>query len=103
MKFISTRGGECVTGAQAIAQGIAKDGGLFVPETFPSVSEKEMEEMLAMNYAERAACVLHKFPDDYDFDGLKAACDDLEQLLESIGYHSGDSSDGSYDADYTEN
>ena len=35
--------------------------------------------------------------------GLKAACDDLEQLLESIGYHSGDSSDGSYDADYTEN
>lgn len=25
MKFISTRGGECVTGAQAIAQGIAKD------------------------------------------------------------------------------
>ena len=26
-----------------------------------------------------------------------------EQLLESIGYHSGDSSDGSYDADYTEN
>ena len=75
MKFISTRGGECVTGAQAIAQGIAKDGGLFVPETFPSVSEKEMEEMLAMNYAERAACVLHKFLDDYDFDGLKAACE----------------------------
>ena len=38
-----------------------------------------------------------------DTAGLKAACDDLEQLLESIGYHSGDSSDGSYDADYTEN
>lgn len=31
MNFISTRGGECVSGAQAIAQGIAKDGGLFVP------------------------------------------------------------------------
>ncbi len=75
MKFISTRGGECVTGAQAIAQGIAKDGGLFVPETFPSVSEKEMEDMLTMNYAERAACVLHKYLDDYDFDGLKAACE----------------------------
>ena len=38
-----------------------------------------------------------------DAAALKTACDELEQLLESIGYHSGDSSDGSYDADYTEN
>lgn len=75
MKFISTRGGECVTGAQAIAQGIAKDGGLFVPEIFPSVSKEEMEKMLAMNYAERAATVLHKYLDEYDFEGLKAACE----------------------------
>lgn len=75
MKFISTRGGECVTGAQAIAQGIAKDGGLFVPETFPSVSEQEMEEMLGMSYAERAAAVLHKYLDEYDPEGLKAACE----------------------------
>lgn len=75
MKFISTRGGECVTGAQAIAQGIARDGGLFVPEVFPSVSKEEMEKMLAMNYAERAATVLHKYLDEYDFEGLKAACE----------------------------
>ena len=44
MNFISTRGGECVSGAQAIAQGIAKDGGLFVPEKFPAVSVSELEE-----------------------------------------------------------
>lgn len=75
MKFISTRGGECVTGAQAIAQGIAKDGGLFVPETFPAVTQKELEEMLPMSYAERAAAVLHKYLDEYDYDGLKAACE----------------------------
>ncbi len=74
MKFISTRGGETVTGAQAIAHGIAKDGGLFVPETFPSVSEEEMEKMLSMDYAERAATVLHKYLDEYDFEELKEAC-----------------------------
>ena len=75
MKFISTRGGECVTGAQAIAQGIAADGGLFVPESFPAVSAEELEAMLSMSYAERAAAVLHKFLDEYDYEGLKAACE----------------------------
>ena len=75
MKFISTRGGECVTGAQAIVQGIASDGGLFVPETFPQVEREELEGMISMSYAERAAAVLHKFLDEYDYDGLKAACE----------------------------
>ena len=75
MKFISTRGGECVTGARAIAQGIAADGGLFVPESFPAVSSAELEAMLSMNYAERAAFVLHKYLDEYDYDALKGACE----------------------------
>ena len=75
MKFISTRGGECVTGARAIAQGIAKDGGLFVPEVFPTVSAEELQAMVPMSYAERAAAVLYKFLDDYDYGELKAACE----------------------------
>lgn len=66
MYFVSTRGEERVTGAQAIVQGIAKDGGLFVPETFPSVSEEELGGMLGMDYPERAAFVLGKYLDDYD-------------------------------------
>ena len=37
MYFISTRGGEKVTGAEAIVQGLAKDGGLYVPEKFPKI------------------------------------------------------------------
>ena len=75
MKFISTRGGECVTGARAIAQGIAKDGGLFVPENFPAVSAAELDAMLGMDYAERAAFVLSKYLDEYDFEDMKAACE----------------------------
>lgn len=73
MNFISTRGTEKVTGAQAIVQGIAGDGGLFVPERFPAVSREEMEAMLGMDYPERAALVLHKYLDEYDGDELLEA------------------------------
>ena len=38
MKFQSTRGAEKgVASAEAIIKGIAKDGGLFVPESFPEL------------------------------------------------------------------
>ncbi len=73
MLFVSTRGGEKVTGAEAIVKGIAKDGGLFVPETFPAVSAAEMEEMLSFDYPERAALILKKYLEEYDFEELKEA------------------------------
>ena len=31
---------EVVSAAQAIAQGISRDGGLFVPQEFPSIPQK---------------------------------------------------------------
>lgn len=74
MYFLSTRGAQKVTGAQAIVQGIANDGGLFVPESFPKVSVDELSAMIGMDYAERAAFVLHKYLDEYDYEGLKDAC-----------------------------
>lgn len=73
MQFISTRGGEKVSGAQAIAQGLAKNGGLFVPETFPNVSVAELNEMLEMDYPERTAKIIHKYLDDYDYSSLYEA------------------------------
>jgi threonine synthase len=75
MNFISTRGGETVTGARAIVQGLSKNGGLFVPETFPKVSREELEEMLSLSYAERATKVLIKYLDEYDEKELLAACE----------------------------
>ena len=75
MKFISTRGGETVTGAKAIVQGLSANGGLFVPEKFPSVSKAELEEMLGMSYPERATKILMKYLDEYDEEGLLAACE----------------------------
>ncbi|HIZ64150.1 MAG TPA: threonine synthase [Firmicutes bacterium] len=73
MQFISTRGEEKVTGAEAIVKGIAADGGLFVPASFPAVSQEELESMLGMDYPERAAFILHKYLDEYDKDELLAA------------------------------
>ena len=76
MYFLSTRGGEKVTGAQAIVQGLAKDGGLYVPETFPAISVEEMEKMAEMSYPERAAFVLGKYlADELGADFLKESCE----------------------------
>lgn len=75
MKFISTRGGEKVSGANAIVQGLSANGGLFVPEKFPEVTETELNEMLDMNYPERAAKILKKYLEEYDEKGLLSACE----------------------------
>lgn len=84
MYFISTRGGkERVSGARAIVQGLAKNGGLFVPEKFPQITAEELDGMLTMSYAERAAEILHKYLDDYDKKGLLAACEAAYSRFES--------------------
>nr|WP_330418752.1 hypothetical protein [Lachnospira eligens] len=42
-----------VTASQAILKGLAADGGLFVPESIPSL-DKSLEELSKMNYKEVA-------------------------------------------------
>ena len=55
MKFKSTRGSEeLLFSAQAISQGIAKDGGLFVPIEIPRVDLSEIALLEKMSYAELA-------------------------------------------------
>lgn len=75
MNFISTRGGEKVSAARAIVKGLADDGGLFVPEKFPCVTEAEMAEMIEASYPERAAKVLKKYLAEYDEKELLCACE----------------------------
>lgn len=75
MRFISTRGKcEVDCSAKAISQGLADDGGLFVPEQFPEISTQELTSMLDMTYAERACTVLHKYLQEYDKQELLDAC-----------------------------
>ncbi len=66
MQFISTRGGKKVTAAEAIVKGLSENGGLYVPETFPTVSLEELESMLEMDYPERCAHVLKKYLAEFD-------------------------------------
>lgn len=76
MYFISTRGGEKVTGAEALLKCLAQDGGLFVPETIPAISQEAIEEMADMSYAERAAFILSKyFADDFGAEFLQDVCE----------------------------
>lgn len=74
MKFVSTRGNETATGAEAIVKGLASDGGLFVPETFPLVTADEIAQMTGMNYAERAAYIIGKYLGEFGEEFLKDAC-----------------------------
>lgn len=66
MYYKSTRNSDVnVTSAQAIAQGISKDGGLFVPSEIPEISFDDIKALGEMTYAERAAFVFKKYLTDF--------------------------------------
>lgn len=72
MNYISTRNkGYKVSAAEAIARGLAPDGGLFVPEMIPAISMDEIREMGNKSYQERAFVILKKYLSDFTEDELK--------------------------------
>ncbi|CUH96989.1 hypothetical protein P22_3115 [Propionispora sp. 2/2-37] len=72
--YISTRGDkEKLSAANAIKNGIALDGGLFVPESIPKLSEQQLLALVDMNYGQRAFAILEKFLEDYQKDEIKAS------------------------------
>ena len=75
MEFIGTRGAPPVYGGVAILKGIAPDGGLYVPSSFPRLKREDLENMLWMDYPERAACIMKEFLDDYTEAELKEYAD----------------------------
>jgi len=71
MLYQSTRGGGArVSGAGAIAQGLSKDGGLFVPESFPAIPFEMLAALSKRPYSERAAYVIGLFMDDFTAEEL---------------------------------
>lgn len=66
MFYKSTRNSEVnVSSAQAIAQGISAEGGLFVPSEIPAISMDDIKALGEKSYAERALFVFSKFLTDY--------------------------------------
>jgi threonine synthase len=67
MQYLSTRNKSVkFSAAQAIAQGLSRDGGLFVPETFPVLSEEAFNRLAGMTYTARAAYIMKLYLDDFD-------------------------------------
>ena len=62
MKYISTRGEAQATGfVEAVLAGLAPDGGLYVPDSWPSFAPHEIAAFAGRPYAEVAAEVIGKF------------------------------------------
>ena len=72
MNYISTRGKEKEkrASAYAIKTGLASDGGLFMPETIPSLTLTEIESLSNKSYTERCADILSRFLTDYSYEEL---------------------------------
>ncbi len=62
MRYISTRGGApAVDFTEALLAGLAPDGGLYVPESWPQLSHEEIAGFAHQPYAEVAAVILKQF------------------------------------------
>lgn len=71
MKYTSTRNNTLnVSSAEAISQGISKEGGLFVPISFPQFSIEIITEMVSMSYIDRAKTVLREYLTDFTEEEL---------------------------------
>lgn len=71
MKFVSTRGGvEPVAFLEAVATGLAPDGGLFVPDCLPDLSD-EIRSWEGLPYAELCTRFFSRFATDMDAEELR--------------------------------
>ena len=76
MKYISTRGrAPAQTFTQILLGGLAPDGGLYMPETYPQFTANDLARMRDKNYRELAFTILSRLVSD-----IPAA--DLEALVE---------------------
>jgi len=76
MKYISTRGQAPVLGfGEAMMTGLARDGGLYVPETVPQMTSAEIAALAGLPYEEAAFRVMRPFVAGFFSD------DELKTLL----------------------
>lgn len=65
MYYTSTRSDMRLQSADVITNGISKEGGLYVPESFPKLSAADLESLAGKSYVERAKFVLSGFLTDF--------------------------------------
>lgn len=77
MQFVSTRGEAPVLGfSDAVLSGLASDGGLYLPESWPQISAAEIAGFAGKPYAEVAFAIISRFVgDELAADKLRAILD----------------------------
>jgi threonine synthase len=76
MRYASTRGGaKPQSFTEILLEGLAPDGGLFVPEEFPKFGPADLSAMRGISYRELAFAILSKFADDIPSGDLKRLVD----------------------------
>lgn len=72
MKYISTRGGmEPQQFCDILLAGLAPDGGLAIPESYPQFNQADLEKLAKLNYRELAFEVISRFVDDIPAEELR--------------------------------
>lgn len=76
MKYISTRGqSPALSFSEILLGGLAPDGGLYLPETYPQFTDADLTAMRGMNYRDLAFTILSRLIDDIPAADLKAIID----------------------------
>ncbi len=73
MRYISTRGGiDPIHFKDAVMMGLASDGGLLLPESYPTVTMEQLESWRKLDYPELAFEVISRYVDDIPTSDLKS-------------------------------
>lgn len=73
MRYISTRGGITpIPFKDAVMMGLASDGGLLLPQTYPAVTREQLESWRGLTYSELAFEVISRYVDDIPASDLKS-------------------------------
>ena len=81
MRYISTRGAGTAPEEHAksfcdiLLEGLAPDGGLFLPQSYPVLSVDELAAMRTLSYAELAFAIISRYADDIPPGDLKTIID----------------------------
>lgn len=76
MKYISTRGQAPIQSfSEILLGGLAPDGGLYLPASYPQFTEADLTAMRTMNYRDLAFAVLSRLATDIPATDLKAIID----------------------------
>lgn len=75
MNYLSTRGApERKRFCEILLEGLAPDGGLYLPERYPQVDDATLTKWRGLSYADLAFEILSLYIDDIPADDLRAIC-----------------------------